>query len=283
MRGLPVLVAGLITAGATLPAVAQPPPKVTVSRWAYVYVTPHVRLEPLAQIEPGVELPVLGAEGDWYLIEYTSPRWGKRRGYIHRSNVQTVKDRPKGGTQSSAAAATPPRPPAVATSPTVPAAASTLVSPDEATARKRLELQALAGAIAAFRIAPGTSRKIMIFGGRGHGTYLGCLSCPSSAPDSIFNAYGGYGRCASHADRNLFCRGAFAEFGSSGPFDDASACSSGASDPPVIVDEQGAYYGRFSVGEVFGHNDSVCSAFSHFNNRQGCETVKWVCQKQEGF
>jgi hypothetical protein len=283
MRRLPVLVAWLITAGATVPAVAQLPPKVTVSRWAYVYVTPHVRLEPLAQIEPGVELPVLGAEGDWYLIEYTSPRWGKRRGYIHRSNVQTVKDRPKGGTQSSAAATTPPRPPAVVASPTVPPAASTLVSPDEAAARKRLELEALAAAIAAFRIAPGTSRKIMIFGGRSHGTYLGCLSCPSSAPDSIFNAYGGYGRCASHADRNLFCRGAFAEFGSSGPFDDASACSSGASDPPVILDEQGTYYGRFSVGEVFGHNDSVCSAFSHFNNRQGCDTVKWVCQKQEGF
>ena len=167
MRRLPLLVAWLITAGATVPAVAQLPPKVTVSRWAYVYVTPHVRLEPLAQIEPGVELPVLGAEGDWYLIQYTSPRWGKRRGYIHRSNVQTVKDRPKGGTQSSAAATTPPRPPAVVASPTVPPAASTPISPDEAAAGRRLELEAAAAAIAAFRIAPGTSRKIMIFGGRG--------------------------------------------------------------------------------------------------------------------
>lgn len=133
-------------------------------------------------------------------------------------------------------------------------------------------------ASAAFDVE-GQSRKIMIFGGRDHRTYLGCLNCPQSANDSIFNERGEYGHCPGPFSDNLFCRGPFKDFGSSGPFHDLSACGSGASEPPVIVDDDGGYYGRFSIGGPFGHSDSVCGTFSRFKNARVCEVVEWVCDK----
>lgn len=33
----------------------------------------------------------------------------------------------------------------------------------------------------------------MIFGGEGHSTYLGCLSCSEYATDSLLNTYGDHG------------------------------------------------------------------------------------------
>jgi hypothetical protein len=140
------------------------------------------------------------------------------------------------------------------------------------------------GSIAFFSItatSQGQAHKIMIFGGPDHKTYLGCLSCARSSRESIFNEEGEYGRCVGALSDNLFCRGPFKEFGSVGPAHDRSACGSSASDPPVIVDELGAYYGRFSVGGLFGHEDAVCSTsiLGRFKNKQVCDTVKWVCSQ----
>jgi hypothetical protein len=138
---------------------------------------------------------------------------------------------------------------------------------------------ALVAVPARWTAAQGQTRKIMIFGGADHKTYLGCLNCARSSRESIFNEAGEYGHCAGALSDNLFCRGPLKEFGSVGPFHDLSACGSSASNPPVIVDELGGYYGRFSVGGVFGHEDAVCSTsiVDRFKNNQTCETVKWVC------
>ncbi len=119
--------------------------------------------------------------------------------------------------------------------------------------------------------------KIMLFGGRAHNIYLGCLNCDKSAPDSIFNEFGPYGHCPGPFSDNIYCRGSFKEFGSTGLFHDQSACGDNPTDPPVIVDEQGSYYGRFSLGGAFGHRDSICSLLSRFYNSDSCEIVKWVC------
>jgi hypothetical protein len=269
----------LFTMAASL-TVGQNPTRVVVTRWAHVFVTPHVRQEALAQVEAGVELSVLRTEGEWYLVEYESRRWGQRRGYIHRTDVRPVSV--KAGTTSQISArkdadsSTAPR----AVAPTVMPPASPLVpAPDRSSVDlKLLVLESFLRTMAAGPVTPTTSRKIMIFGGRGHHTYLGCLSCPASAPDSILNEHGKYGDCQSAFADNLFCRGPFKEFGSSGPFHDQSACANGASDPPVIVDGDGNYYGRFSVGGPFGHRDAVCGALGKFKNQGTCETVEWVCQ-----
>jgi len=43
----------------------------------------------------------------------------------------------------------------------------------------------------------GTSARIMVFGGEDHQTYLGCLSCPTGAEDSIYTPGGPHGSPAS--------------------------------------------------------------------------------------
>jgi hypothetical protein len=149
-------------------------------------------------------------------------------------------------------------------------------------------LTALAAVAQAYADGPSTSLrpfaalsgpKIMLFGGGNHKTYLGCLSCPEDAQDSIFNERGQFGHCAGPFSDNLFCRGPFKEFGSTGPFQDLSACATSASNPPVIVDEKGSYYGRFSVGGLFGHDDSACATIGRFKSNSVCEIVKWVCEQ----
>lgn len=83
--------------------------------------------------------------------------------------------------------------------------------------------------------------KVMIFGGQGHATYLGCLSCPQYAPDSVFNAYGQHG--SQYQTSSIFS--AYGEFGSK--YSTYSACNPYATDPPVIVDGNGHFYGRLTV------------------------------------
>lgn len=90
---------------------------------------------------------------------------------------------------------------------------------------------------------PAVSHKIMIFGGEGHKTYLGCLNCSQYATDSVDNKYGDHG--SPYSDESVFNR--YSDYGS--PYSDYSACNHYASDPPVIVDESGNYYGRLTVNE----------------------------------
>jgi hypothetical protein len=127
---------------------------------------------------------------------------------------------------------------------------------------------------------PNGPPNLRIFGGYDHRTFLGYLTCNASDNDSIFNKSGQFGSCSSYGtDDSLYCRGAFAKFGDTGILANESACSPGANDPPVIVDQQGRYYGRFSVASSYGHNDSVCSGYSRFHNDEACKLVKYVCSQ----
>jgi hypothetical protein len=104
-------------------------------------------------------------------------------------------------------------------------------------------LQGFADGYAAANTQPAavSSQKLMIFGGPNHKTYLGCLTCPKYATDSVENAYGLHG--SRYAADSIFNR--FGEFGSK--YGSHSPCNRYATDPPVIVDEAGRYYGRLTV------------------------------------
>jgi hypothetical protein len=91
--------------------------------------------------------------------------------------------------------------------------------------------------------APQSLAKLMIFGGLDHKTYLGCLSCNEYASDSVFNSYGSNG--SPYSSQSIWNH--YSEFGS--PYSTYSACNPYASDPPVIVDQNGSYYGRLTVNE----------------------------------
>lgn len=71
--------------------------------------------------------------------------------------------------------------------------------------------------------------KLMIFGGEGHKTYLGCLSCSEYATDSVFNQYGNYG--SRYAIDSVWNH--YSDFGSR--YSNYGACNPYANDPPVIV------------------------------------------------
>lgn len=132
--------------------------------------------------------------------------------------------------------------------------------------------------IALFASSP--AQKLMIFGGKNHDAYLGCLNCEPTSPESIVNRGGKYGRCGGLVFDNLFCRGLLSEFGSAGLIaSETSACGPSSTNAPVIVDEAGQYYGRFSVGKLMGHNDSVCMSLGRFYNQAACELVEWICEQ----
>lgn len=121
---------------------------------------------------------------------------------------------------------------------------------------------------------------LAILGGTAHDVFLGCL-CDPSHPESIFNPFGQYGRCSLTTD-NLFCRSALKEFGSDGVSREQSACTRSAGGPPVLVDQFGTYYGRFSVADgVFGHADSLCNRHGDYGDEQGCALVHAVCAAPE--
>jgi hypothetical protein len=122
-------------------------------------------------------------------------------------------------------------------------------------------------------------KKVMILGGEGRRDYLGCLNCDLTSYDSIFNELGPYGPGSGYeftAD-TLYSRGFMKKYGNTGFQSNLSACNWQATNPPVIVDEGGGYYGRLSVAVVSGHGDSVCKISSP--NYNLCEIVKKVCEE----
>jgi len=82
---------------------------------------------------------------------------------------------------------------------------------------------------------------MLIFGGEGHKTYLGCLTCSRFDGDSVFNRFGEHG--SRYSGESIWNR--YSEFGSH--YSSYSACSRYADDPPVIVDSGGNFYGRLTL------------------------------------
>lgn len=83
--------------------------------------------------------------------------------------------------------------------------------------------------------------KIMLFGGYNHATYLGCLNCSAYGADSVFNPYSQFGN--QYNFNSIF--NSYSQFGS--PYSMYSACNPYATDPPVIVDDAGNFYGRLTI------------------------------------
>jgi len=79
------------------------------------------------------------------------------------------------------------------------------------------------------------AQELLLFGGRGHKEFLGCLTCSEFDGKSIWNDMSTYGLKNGFGKWNPF--GEFAN-----PFSSYSACGDFASDPPIIVDRAGQAY-----------------------------------------
>ena len=89
--------------------------------------------------------------------------------------------------------------------------------------------------------SPAASNETMlVFGGPGHKTFLGCL-CDKSNPNSISNPYGSFG--SAFSSTSIWNH--FSDFGSA--YSSYSACSTYANDPPIVVTANGQAVGRLTL------------------------------------
>jgi hypothetical protein len=83
--------------------------------------------------------------------------------------------------------------------------------------------------------------RLMLYGGPYHRKYLGCLNCSEYATDSVLNPYGAHG--TQYAKESIWNH--YGEYGSR--YSNWSACNPFASDPPIIVNQDGIFYGRLTL------------------------------------
>jgi hypothetical protein len=82
---------------------------------------------------------------------------------------------------------------------------------------------------------------LLLFGGRDHKTYLGCL-CDATEPDSVMSQSGQFG---PNGYRMESIWSQIGDYGSSyGAF---SPCNRFADHPPVVVSKEGAFYGYLTI------------------------------------
>ncbi len=107
------------------------------------------------------------------------------------------------------------------------------------------------------------AQTLMIFGGEDHDVYLGNLNTSKFDSNSIWNEFGNYGnRFSSDCIWNQF--GTYGnEFSQYSPFNKF------ASDPPVLVDKDGHFYGYLTANEYhnkranFNLANIVCKYFEY--------------------
>jgi hypothetical protein len=85
---------------------------------------------------------------------------------------------------------------------------------------------------------------LLLFGGQNNRIFLGCLNCNRFSSDSICNRFGDYG--SRFSDKSIWNR--FGDYGSR--FSD-SPWNRFPSNPPVIVDRSGNFYGYFSISAAY--------------------------------
>lgn len=113
----------------------------------------------------------------------------------------------------------------------------------EAVARVKAALQRQMPAAAAAPVAsPPASQRVFLFGGKDHKTFLGCF-CGADAPDSLENDSGRFGKRGFNMEGPTLWT-VIGPFRSS--FDELSACNRFATNPPVIVREDGTFLARLT-------------------------------------
>jgi hypothetical protein len=91
------------------------------------------------------------------------------------------------------------------------------------------------------------TKAMLLFGGEGHKTFLGCLNCLATGQTSVCNDVGKYGSDLSEDS----IRNDLGPYGSD--LSQTSPWNSLSQDAPIIVDRAGRSYGYFSTNSL--HHD----------------------------
>lgn len=138
------------------------------------------------------------------------------------------------------------------------------------TFKLRLILWLIGGVViyATPKVSYSQSNDLLIFGGAGNKEFLGCLNCPETSENSIWNEFSQFGW------RNSF--GKWNSFGQyKNPFSTYSACGEFSSNAPIIVNRQGRAIARLTLNEFT--TGSVCGISG---NSQLCQALKIMCADQ---
>lgn len=84
---------------------------------------------------------------------------------------------------------------------------------------------------------------LLLFGGRDHDVFLGCLTCSEFDAASVHNQFGVHG--SDYSATSVFNK--YGQYG--GEYSLLSPCNHYTSTAPVVVDREGAYYGELTVNE----------------------------------
>lgn len=95
------------------------------------------------------------------------------------------------------------------------------------------------------------AQTLLIFGGKNHDVFLGCLNCGKYDSKSIWNAFGNFG--SKFNDKCIWNK--YSDYG--GKYSDFSPFNQYANYPPVIVDDDGGFYGYFTVNK---YNQQRCKS-----------------------
>jgi len=102
------------------------------------------------------------------------------------------------------------------------------------------------------RVAPAPQRsELLLFGGRGHDVFLGCLNCGEFDSASVWNEFGTHG--STFSDVSIWNK--FGTYGSE--FSDESPWNRFGQNPPVIVDRSGGFYGYFTANRFFPKRTTI--------------------------
>jgi hypothetical protein len=100
---------------------------------------------------------------------------------------------------------------------------------------------ALAITVLIVQVAIAQTPELMLFGGENHKIFLGCLNCSKYDSSSVCNKYGNYG--SRYNSESIWNR--YGDYGSR--YSSYSPWNKYASNPPVVVDREGNFYGYFTA------------------------------------
>jgi len=86
--------------------------------------------------------------------------------------------------------------------------------------------------------------ELLLFGGPNNDVFLGCLTCSEFDRSSVHNEFGDFGSRFSRVS----IWNSFGDYG--GSFSRYSPCNRFASNPPVVVDRDGGFYGYLTLNST---------------------------------
>ncbi|WP_440030489.1 hypothetical protein [Chromobacterium amazonense] len=98
---------------------------------------------------------------------------------------------------------------------------------------------------------PTQNTPLLLFGDSGHHTFLGCLNCGKFDTNSVCNQFGPHG--SPYATESIWNQ--YGTYGSR--YSSQSPWNKYASDPPVVVDNNGNFYGYLTANQYKGQRTQI--------------------------